>query len=76
MAQRQCGALDYVFQPMKYVVSRTLILKRLISEQIELVAQSICEEGRAFEAMQVLESLTSELIAEEHRLSDAESDEG
>ncbi len=54
---------------MEPVNSRMSRLKNQIRDQIEDVAKSICEGGNAFEAMQMLESLTSEFIAEKHRLS-------
>jgi hypothetical protein len=48
--------------------ARKLGLDGQIRDQIEVVAKSICEGEDALEAMQVLESLTRELIAEKHHL--------
>jgi hypothetical protein len=50
---------------MRQPNSRILSLEAQIRCQIEHVAKLICEGERAFDAMQVLNNLTRELVAEE-----------
>lgn len=48
---------------------RILILNDRIKDQIELVAELICAGENAVGAVQMLDRLTRELVAEEHRAS-------
>jgi hypothetical protein len=49
---------------------RVKVLEEKIAEQIELVAEQICQGRPALAAMQVLNALTAYLVACEHPLSD------
>lgn len=54
---------------MEQVKSRIFVLHDRIRNQIELVAELICAGENAVGAVQTLDRLTRELVAEEHRVS-------
>jgi hypothetical protein len=58
---------------MNQANERVSILNEQIRHQIDLVAELICEQRHALEAVQVLDALTHELIVEKHGLSDWKS---